>query len=234
MTNFAANARCQKMKKSGEACREPLDLDHAATCESGPLRIRRHNELAEDHAEFIEEAGGLARMEVYVPELSTSAPTSVDTKDKGEAWLDVWGYGVCEYPDLLLDVRVTHPNAARYRVQASTTPGHAAAVGETEKHDRYPPAQGREVVAVVHETWGRLGSEAEDFLMRLAAAARRRGYRRGRDPANTLARWRERLDGTLHKAIAIQLAAALRGLPGKKPCRKAFTDLTCLEAEALV
>ena len=136
---------------------------------------------------------------------------------------------MCEYPDLLLDVRVAHPNAARYRVQASTTPGFAAAFGESEKRDRYPLAQGREVIAVVHETWGRLGAEAESFLMRLAAAARRYSLRRGRDATNTLARWRERLDGTLHKAVAVQLAAATRGLPGKRPHRRAQLDLDGLE-----
>ena len=222
------------MKKCGEQCREPLHTDHAVDCPCGPLRIRRHNDLAEDHATFIEEAGWLARLEVYVPEMSTAAPTSRDSKNRGEAWLDVWGYGVCEYPDLLLDVRVTHPAAARYRAKASSTPGSAAAVGEGEKHDRYPPSQGREVVAVVHETWGRLGREGEAYLERLAAAARRRGLRRGRDATNLLSRWRERLDGTLHKAIAIQLAAGLRGLPGKRPYRATPIDLDSLEIGAAV
>ena len=234
MSEPPANSRCKNLKQNGECCREPLSADHAVDCPCGPLRNRRHNDLAEDHASFIEEAGGLARLEVYVPEMSTAAPSSRDARCKGEAWLDVWGYGVCEYPDLLLDVRVAHPHAARYRAQASKVPGHAAAYGEVEKHDRYPPAQGREIVAVVHETWGRLGAEAEDFLERLAAAARRRGLRRGRDSVNTLARWREKIDGTLHKAVAMQLAAAARGLPGKRPYRKAPVDLEGLEVGAAV
>ena len=171
-------------------------------------------------------------MEVYVPELSTAAPTSADTKDKKEAWLDVWGYGVCEYPDLLLDVRVTHPNASRYRGQANAIPGYAAAVGENEKHDRYPSSQGRDIIAVVHETWGRLGMEAETFLERLAAAARRRSLRRRQNASAALVRWRERLDGTLHLAVATQLAAALHGLPGKRPYRRTPVDLSCMEIGA--
>ena len=91
-----ANARCKNLKQNGEPCREPLSSDHAVDCPCGPLRNRRHNDLAEDHASFIEEAGGLARLEVYVPEMSTAAPTSPDTKCKNEAWLDVWGYRVCK------------------------------------------------------------------------------------------------------------------------------------------
>ena len=133
-----------------------------------------------------------------------------------------------------MDVRVAHLHAARYRTRASRVPGYAAAYGEGEKHDRYPPAQGREVIAVVHETWGRLGTEAEEFLEHLAAASRRRGLRRGRDSVSTLARWRERIDGTLHKAVAVQLAAAARGLPGKRPYRKAPIDLEGLEVGAAV
>ena len=121
---------------------EPLDEDHSVDCPCGPLRTRRHNDLAENCADFIEEAGGLSRLEVYVPEMSTQPASERSTKCKGEAWLDVWGYGVCEYPDILLDVRVAHPHAARYRTEASTVVGHAAAVGEREKHDRYPRAKG--------------------------------------------------------------------------------------------
>ena len=91
-------------------------------------------------------------MEVYVPDMSTQPATERSTKSKGEAWLDVWGYGICEYPDILLDVRVAHPHAARYRITASTVAGHVAALGEQEKHDRYPYAHGRDVIPVVFET----------------------------------------------------------------------------------
>ena len=229
-----ASSHCKNVKQTGEQCREPLDPDHAVECPCGPLRIRRHNDLAENYADFIEEAGGLARMEVYVPEMSTQPATDPKARRKGEAWLDVWGYGICECPDILLDVRVSHPHAARYRTSAITTAGHAAAVGEQEKHDRYPQANGRDVIPVCHETWGRLGDAGESFLARLAAAARRRGYRRGRACTGTLSRWREKLDGTLHKAIAIQLAAAVQGLPGRRPTRRAPVDLEGLEACAAV
>ena len=300
LTKPPANAICHNVKQNGEQCKEALDEDHAAECPCGPLRTRRHNDLAEDHAQFIEEAGGLARMEVYVPEMSTAAsnrgsigcphdsykkpamkpnaaaasshgsigyprefcknsamelnaaaasshgssgyPRDSCTKPamkphatwNGEAWLDVWGYGVCEYPDILLDIRVAHPNAVRYLPKARVTAGHAAAVGELEKHDRYPKAKGRDIIPVIHESWGRIGAEGDICLETLAAAARRRAHRRGRDSTTTLSRWREKLDGTLHKAVAVQLAAATHGLPGKRPYRRAPADLAGLEAGAAV
>ena len=193
-------------------------------CESGPLRLRRHDDLADVYADIVEECGALARREVYVPELSGSK----------EAWLDVWGYGILDLSDLLLDVTIRHPRAARYRPQSEAVPGHATAEAEQHKADRYPPAGGRAVWPVAYESWGRAGVAAENLLVRLATVARRRAHRRGRACGQELLRWRAKIDAMLQKAVVAQLASARFGLPGRRPYRRRPLDLAALEAQTPV
>ena len=206
----------------GEACEESIDADgdHAVECERGPLRNQRHDALADDYASIMEEIGAVARREVFVAEWS----------GQREAWLDVWAYGIAEVPDALLDITVRHPRAERYQPGAANAAGFAAAKAESEKDERYPCQSGRSVWPIAHETWGRLGSQAEALLQVCAAAAARRAYRRGRLPGNCLRRWRARLDATLHRSIAAQLSAARGGLPGRHCRRPAPVDKACLEA----
>ena len=113
-----------------EICNEQLDAkgDHAISCKRGPFTNFRHDDLAEVYAEITEEIGGYARSEVFVPEFSTEAE---------EAWLDVWGFGVQELPDILIDVTVRHPFADRYQPMASSDAGSTARAAEKEKIARY-------------------------------------------------------------------------------------------------
>ena len=177
----APGSLCKNERADGVACGCQLDAngDHATDCEFGPLRNRRHDDLADVYADIVDECGGIARREAFIPELSRGR----------EAWLDVWAYGTPELPDLLLDISVRNPTAQRYRAIAGSSPGAAAAAGEREKFDRYPPAGGRTVWPVVYETRGRAGAEAERLLQQLAAAFRRRAHRRGRATGQELARW---------------------------------------------
>jgi hypothetical protein len=215
---------CCNQRRDGSCCQNPLDRegDHAADCPCGPLRNQRHDELSEIYADILEEAGGIARREVFVEELSGAR----------EAVLDVWAYGIPELPDLLLDVTVRHPRAARYRPAAERFAASAATKAEAEKRDRYPPAGGRQVWPVAHETWGRLGPAAEQLLQLCASAAARRAHRRGKVSGGELRRWRARLDGCLQRAVAMQQAAAVRGLPGKRPVRARPLDMHAFEASA--
>jgi hypothetical protein len=210
--------------KDEDICGEPLDQDgdHAVTCGCGPLRTRRHNDIADVYADIAEEIGGIVRREVFVPEFCTGQGR--------DAWLDVWIYGIPELPDALLDITVRHPAAASYRPAAAREPGHVASVAEKEKSARYPDASGRAVWPVAHETWGRLGARAEQLLEACAAAAARQAYRRGRLPGNCLRRWRAQLDAALHRGIAAQLMAARFGLPGRRRRRRAPADVAQLEA----
>ena len=217
---------CRNQRCDGTECKVPLTAadDHAVECPVGPLRTRRHNDVAEEYASILEEVGGIARREIYVPELSHET----------EAILDVWGYGIPELQDLLLDVTVHHPRVANFRPGADRCPGFAALVAEGQKHIRYPAAGGRRIWPVAYETWGRAGEEAEQLLVALAAAARRRAHRRGRLVRSELARWRARIDGVLHRGIALQLHAAAAGLPGKRPWPRRPADLRVLEASTVV
>ena len=178
-------------------------------CACGPLRNHRHDDISDLYAETASSAGALARREVFVAKLS----------GRKEAWLDVWCYGMHEAPDVLLDITIRHPGAQRYAQKAAEQPGSAAEKAEGEKSDKYPAAAGRCVWPIAHETWGRLGHHAEAFLQMCASAATRREFRRGRLPGNNLARWRAQLDAALHRAVAMQLAVARSGMPGKKPHR---------------
>ena len=193
--------------KSGEVCGEELDAEgvHALTCPRGPALKARHDEQCDLYADFTEETGARARREVYVPELSGDQ----------EAWLDVLAYGTPDVQDLLLDITVRHPGAARYQPNASTVAGYTAAKAEAEKLAAYPPAGGRSVTPIAAETWGRWGAIAEATLMVLAAAAARHDRRRAREPGGRLARWRAQLDGALQRSVAASLFAAQFGPPGR-------------------
>ena len=83
---------------------------------------------------------------------------------------------------------------------------------------------------VAYETWGRAGEVAEQLLVDLASAARRRAHRRGRSSGQELPRWRARLDGVLQRSIAAQLVAARVGLPGRRVFRPRPLDLAAVEA----
>ena len=157
-------------------------------------------------------------------------PPPVESRKLTTAWLDVWSYGIPELPDVLLDITVRHPRAERYRPASEQVAGSAAARAEAEKEDKYPAARGRAVWPVAHETWGRLGEQAEQLLVVIAAAAARRAYRRGRTAGTELRRWRAQLDAALQRSVAAQLSSALHGLPGRaRRRRQGPRDLRCLE-----
>ena len=217
-----AHGTCKNERLDERVCGEALDDggDHAVECSIGPLRNFRHNDIADIYVDIFEEIGAVARREVFVPEFSTAGV---------EAWLDVWAHGVPEVPDALLDITVRHPRADRYQPAAARVAGHAAAQAEREKFVTYPPAGGRSIIAVAHETWGRLGEQAEQLLAACNAAATRQAYRRGRLPGNSLRRWRAQLDAALHRGIASQLVSARCGLPGRRRRRVAPIDVAVLE-----
>ena len=220
----APDAQCKNAKsKDNELCGAAMDAcsDHAMLCKCGPFVNFRHDDIAEVYTEIFEEAGAYARREVFVPEWSTGST---------EAWLDVWAYGIPEIPDCLLDVTVRHPFASRYMPAASEAAGSAARSAEQEKRDRYPASGGRRVWPAAHESWGRLGEDAEALLALCAAAMARREHRRGRLPGNCIRRWRAQLDAAMMRGVAAQLVSARFGAPGRSRRRLPPSDQTGLEA----
>ena len=206
-------------------CQAALDEsgDHAVACPCGPLAVARHEDAADVWADIFEETGATARRELYVHALSTPAK---------EAWLDITTYGVRELAGFLFDVTVRHPRETRYLPASALEDGACARSAAGEKADRYSSRLGATVVALCHETWGRLGEEAERVLALCSAVAARRDYRRGRQPGQRMRRWRAQLDAALHKAVAAQLFSARCGLGGRPHRRRSPLDVSALEATA--
>ena len=182
--------------------------DHAVCCANGPLRIRRHEDVADCVADMIDETGAHVRREAYLKAFRT---------ESSDAWLDIWAFGGMHLPELIVDVTLRHPMVARYQPRASRTAGYAAAEAADDKQKRYPPAQGRTVTAFALETWGRLGDSAEELLATLAAEATRHARRHGHavTASSFMRRWRATLDACLQRGVAAALLAARCGLPGK-------------------
>ena len=125
-------------------------------CECAPCRNFRHDDIAEVYADILEDTGASARREVFVPEFSTGSR---------DAFIDTWGFGTAELPDSLIDVTVRYPLADQYQPTASQTAGSAEEQAAKETLETYPPSNRRSVTTAAHETWGRLGQEAEEFLL---------------------------------------------------------------------
>ena len=117
--------------------------------------------------------------------------------------------------------------AAAYQPSAANDSAVAAAAGERSKLKRYPAAHGRAVTPFAVETWGRLGTHAEEILQKLVAAATRHNVLRGYAPApgSILKRWRASLDAVLQRGIAMAVLSSQVGLPGRhhrRTCRSAI------------
>ena len=121
--------------------------DHALACHRGPLRNCLHNQIAEEVAAFVEEAGARARLEAYVAEVT--ATTGRD------AFLDVWGFGKAGVHDLLVDVTIRHEAADRYAERSISNPDAAAEQAVRDKLHTYPPSGGRNVTTCMVGGWGR-------------------------------------------------------------------------------
>ena len=204
-------SRCLNTKADGDICEEVLDpeCDHAVCCPCGPLRIQRHNAVTDALADNMLETGAHVRREAWIQEFAT---------DAADAVLDIWAFGCSDIADLLIDVTIRHPMSAAYQPSASHSPGIAAAAGERSKFTRYPAAHGRAVIPFSVETWGRLGTHAEELLQKMVAAATRHNVMRGHAPApgSILKRWRAALDAILQRGVAMSLLSARYGLPGRQ------------------
>ena len=211
--------RCHNIAaKHGEACNDILgpEGDHALTCMTGPVRQAIHAELADVVCEFIEEAGARARREAYLQEFRPCGRAARRQRQDKEAFLDVWGWGSADIPDLLVDITLRHPMAARCLPRAAEREGFACHLATQDKAEQYPSAGGRSVQTFAIETWGRLGPTGEAVLEVLAAAASTFDRRRGREARSKLSHWRARVDAVLQRGVARALEAARFGLPGRR------------------
>ena len=148
------------------------------------------------------------RREVWIREFVTP---------EADAVLDIWAFGGQGIQDLLVDVTICHPMAAKYQPHASNEPGAAATKAAGKKYQRYPAAGGREITPFAVETWGRMDAAAEHLLVDLAAITSRRAMMRGQavTASACLKKWRATLDATLQRGVAKSLVASFYGLPGR-------------------
>ena len=156
---------CQNVAANNESCCDEVinhHCDHAVCCSNGPLRIRRHEDVAECLTDVIDDTGAHVRRQAYIKAF---------TKADSEAWLDIWAFGGMHLLELIVDVTIRHPTVSRYQPKSSREAAAAATMAEKDKQQRYPPAQGRVVTPFAMETWGRLGNDAEEMLTTLAAEA---------------------------------------------------------------
>ena len=200
------SCRHQYVKPPFRECAHPFDHTghHSVVCNvGGGPTIFLHNPIADLVATFLTTAGFDARREVSIPEfttqkIDTSAPSGVCLVD---GIVDVLGWHVV-LGEFLLDVTVRHPHAVSVAKKAATVAGSAAAHGERDKHVRYPPRGGRSIVPLAIETFGRLGTEFDEWLMTLSSAARARDRNSGLSGCRHLSKWRAALSTALYKGIA--------------------------------
>ena len=181
---------------------------------TGPVRQAVHAEFADVLCALIEETGARARREAYVREFHPCG-SSTRRRHVKESYLDVWGWGTADIPDLLVDVTWRHPMAARCLPRAATVPEVAGQLAVADKAKQYPAAAARVAHTFCIEGWGRLGTPGEAILEVLAAAAATSDRRRGRTATGRLPRWRAQVDAVFQRGIARALESARFGLPGR-------------------
>ena len=230
-----APGTCRNLRPDASRCGEDADAygDHAVECSVGGGTKVRHDAVCDLWAGFAAECGATATREVFVPEWTSrhQKKRDADAAATTEAWLDVHADGIPDIHDFLGDVTVCHPAAVRYQPGATCCEAHAADKRAAEKSEQYVQASGRRLVPLASETWGRLGTHAEEVLLQWAAAANRRDWQRGRAPAQRARRWRCALDASLQQSTARMLLACGFG-HALRPCPRpnlfpdpAFTEL---------
>ena len=190
------------------ACGRPFDTfgNHSVMCNiGGGPTLLLHNPIANLTCSFLQSAGFDARREISIPEYTQERTIrhhdGTTTTDTVDGVVDVLGWHMV-LGEYLLDVAVRHPLAQRVAHKASTCPGHAALQGETDKHSRYPDRSGRRIVPLAIETFGRIGSEFNEWLLTLSSAARAQDRSLGLAGGRHLSKWRLQLSTAVYKGIA--------------------------------
>ena len=162
-----ARTTCALRTAAGVTCGGPLDEAgfHGTTCQSGGGVLKRHTRLEGAVAGLIKRWTQQTPLtEQRVPAWDRERETDGGRRWTERAVLDI------EYTDgssrRWIDVTVRHPAAGSpsERHQAARRAGEAARRAEREKHQRYP---GDSLTAFAVETYGRVGAEARQWLLRL-------------------------------------------------------------------
>ena len=159
---YPAGKTCQRRTRGGARCGAPVDPtgEHAHLCDKGRRRQARHDGQRRTTARILRRHRIGVEEEIRVPEWDR---TRADGTTQC-ARLDLRVEGGPGGPVRFADNRVTHPLARSHVREAARADGAAARRGERDKHYRY----GRGVVALLTETYGRLGPEALHWWRGLA------------------------------------------------------------------
>ena len=173
---YAPGALCQHTKEDGSLCGELLDSKgwHARKCGCGGSRSYRHNSLRDWHGPFhTAQTGMFAVTEMHVPAWDRTDP---DTGELEEAILDVCTRDAASGRPIYIDWSVTCEHSTNHsrRQARSGKDGLAATQAVAKKRQRYPPAGG-ELVPAVLESGGRPSDELIAFI---------RTYGQGLGPAD--------------------------------------------------
>ena len=211
---FPEGKTCQRRTRRGRVCGAPLDPggDHAHTCDIGRCWQVRHDGQRRATARILRRHHLEAVEEVRVPEFDRDRANGT----RQLARLDLRVGGGPGGPVRFADHKVSHPGARSYVRDAAKADGATARKGERAKAARY----GRQVLALVNETYGRWGPEALHWWRALAKqVAESDPLLKGRGKwavAGLLAQWWAETSVALQRANAEALLASL-GEPVRAP-----------------
>ena len=155
-------APCQH-NHNGTQCAQPLDTHahHSLTCNTGPYRTQRHDNIKQTLNKWIKQHGYNTQVERHTPDLDTTLPDGTHTK----AIMDI--VATQDTQVYYIDVTVTSPLTAETvnRDQQPTTknPIQRREQDKRRKYNHHPNLQ-----PFVLSTYGKLGNDAITLLRRMA------------------------------------------------------------------
>ena len=207
------NQKCMhaSCKDKTRICNKVMDVwgDHCVVCQFGGHPFIRHGALNNIVAEAGRAAGYVALIEPVIPDFSTVRDNGIDGRTIHEGRIDVELFGHHVAPNRLLDGTIHHPATSSVLSRAAKEVGVAALDGEKVKAKRYPPVNGKAVVACSMETWGYCGESLDALLRELAVLATRRQVERGVTPTKWLLKWQTHLSIAVAQSIGRCLIDAL-------------------------
>ena len=186
-------APCQHRKRDGTVCGVPMDAKgwHSLKCGCGGSSDHRHNSLRDWNAPFHQaQTGHMAVTEKRVPAWDRVDP---ETGELEEARLDVATRDAATGQPIYVDWSVTcaHSDNLERRWARSNNDGLAASKAVGVKRNRYPPAGGELVPAVLEKGGGGQRTSSSHSFARTAQTCPKRSGRRSSPPrgAASSARW---------------------------------------------
>ena len=180
-------------KDNGEkvVCGKECDRfgDHPVTCAIGGHFFSRHSALNHVLGQAGRDAGYQVLLEQVVPEFARWKEKRDGVIALEEARVDVELFGHPVAPARYLDGTIRHPASVSAVTKSAREVGFAAAEGERVKAKRYPPCNGKEVIACSMETWGSIGESMDALLRDLAVLATNRQRERGVHPTKWYNKW---------------------------------------------